>query len=233
MTCRFAHDDAAYVLGALAPGERLDFERHLADCDECTRAVRALAGLPGLLGRVDAQVLEQPPRPVPVPDTMLPALTRAVRRGTRRRTFAAAGLAAAAAASVALLSPSVVSRISPDDARSSQGTTSQDAVVNRQMSPVGDVPVQATIGLERVTWGTRLLLTCTYQPKSVEYAVPAEADYTLYVRTREGRTEQVGSWRSVSGAPMHVAAATAAAPSDIASVEVRTTDGRVVLRLAA
>ena len=53
MSCPFAHDDAAYVLGALSPAERLEFERHLGRCDDCTRAVRELAGLPGLLGRVD------------------------------------------------------------------------------------------------------------------------------------------------------------------------------------
>ena len=28
--CEHAHDDAAYVLGALSPAERLDYERHLA-----------------------------------------------------------------------------------------------------------------------------------------------------------------------------------------------------------
>ena len=66
MSCEFAHSDAAYVLGALAPADRLAFERHLAGCAECTRAVRELAGLPGLLGRVDASILEHPPADEPV-----------------------------------------------------------------------------------------------------------------------------------------------------------------------
>ena len=57
--------------------------------------------------------------------------------------------------------------------------------------------MQATLGLEQVAWGTRLLLTCTYEPQSAEYDLPPTVDYTLFVRTREGRTEQVGSWRSV------------------------------------
>ena len=39
--CPFAHDDAAYVLGALSPAERLEFVRHLATCDECSRSVRS------------------------------------------------------------------------------------------------------------------------------------------------------------------------------------------------
>ena len=49
--CAFTHDDAAYVLGALSPAERLEFERHLAGCDDCSRSVRSLAGMPGLLDR--------------------------------------------------------------------------------------------------------------------------------------------------------------------------------------
>ncbi len=97
------------------------------------------------------------------------------------------------------------------------------------MDPVGDVPVRATITLEQVTWGTRLELTCTY---AVEYQLPPAVDYTLFVRTRGGRTEQVGSWRSVGGRTMRLSATTAASREDIASVEVRAPDGRVVLKLA-
>ena len=54
------------------------------------------------------------------------------------------------------------------------------------MTPVGEVPVEATVGLEQVKWGTRLLLTCTYEPQSVEYDLPPAVDYTLFVRTRDG-----------------------------------------------
>lgn len=242
MSCGFAHDDAAYVLGALAPDERLDFERHLAGCDVCTRAVQELAGLPGLLGRVDPSVLEHPATDPPLPGTLLPALSREVVRGRRRRSLAAAGLAAAAVAVVAVGVPAALDGTdrgggtSPGDAASpsagASGTT-PDGVVSRPMSPVGDVPVEATLGLEQVTWGTRLLLTCTYEPRSVEYDLPHAVDYTLVVRTRGGKAEQVGSWRSVGGTTMRVAAATSARPAEITSVEVRTSGGRVVLQLGA
>ena len=97
---------------------------------------------------------------------------------------------------------------------------------------LGEVPVQATVSLEEVTWGTRLGLTCTYDPATVEYDLPPEADYELFVTTRSGRVEQVGSWRSVSGREMQIMAATAVTTAELASVEVRTLDGRVVLRLA-
>ena len=46
MSCPHEHDAAAYVLGALSVAERLDFERHLDTCDECSRSVRSFAGLP-------------------------------------------------------------------------------------------------------------------------------------------------------------------------------------------
>ena len=38
-----------YVLGALEPNERLEFERHLQTCDECTAEVRSLIGVTSAL----------------------------------------------------------------------------------------------------------------------------------------------------------------------------------------
>ena len=234
MSCQYAHDDAAYVLGALSPGERLEFEKHLATCEDCTRSVQELAGLPGLLGRVDARVLEDPPADEPVPHTLLPALSREVVRRRRRRTIVAAGVAAAVVAVLGVGAPMVVNEIGDDGGTPAAApNTAPSDVVTRPMAPVGDVPVEASLGLEQVKWGTRLLLTCTYEPESVAYDLPPAVDYTLFVRTRGGATEQVGSWRSAGGTTMHLAAATAADRAEIASVEVRTADGRVVLRLRA
>ena len=66
MSCDLADRDASYVLGALSPAERKEFEQHLAVCEGCARNVRELAGLPGLLARVDRAVLEDPDVAVPV-----------------------------------------------------------------------------------------------------------------------------------------------------------------------
>lgn len=242
MTCAFAHDDGVYVLGALSPAQRREFERHLPGCAECSRAVAELAGLPGLLGRVGASIVEQPEAEEPVPATLLPALSREARRHLRRRTWTAAGLAAAAVAVVAVTAVAVwqgggdqtAAPIEPAPTSNSAGPSPIDpspVVESRSMRPVGNVPVQATISLEQVTWGTRLGLVCTYDTTSVDYELPRQVDYTLVVRTRDGREEQVGSWRSVDGLPMQLSAGTAAAPEELASVEVRTADGRVVLRL--
>lgn len=227
--CPHAHDDAAYVLGALSPAERLEFERHLAGCDACTRSVRELAGLPGLLGRIDRSVLESPPEREPVPETVLPALFREVRRARRRRTAAVAVLAAAAVAVIAAVGVAVVG----GDAGShttAPPVTSSSAVTEETMRPLGDVPVRARLTLEQVAWGTKLGLACTYDPASVRYEVPPETEYLLVVHTRDGATEQVGSWRSVDGRTATLWAATSTDREEIASVEVRTPDGRVVLR---
>ena len=58
--------DAAYVLGALSPAERREFEEHLAGCARCQRSVAELAGLPGLLAQVSPEdaaptVRQRPP----------------------------------------------------------------------------------------------------------------------------------------------------------------------------
>jgi hypothetical protein len=237
MTCRFAHDDGAYVLGALSPADRQEFERHLPGCVDCTQSVAELAGLPGLLGRVDASVVEQAEYDDPVPATLLPALSREVQRARRRRTWTSAGLAAAAA--VAVIAAVTVWQVQDDETAapaapqaSSSPADPSPTVEPLAMEPVGDVPVRATVTLEEVTWGTRLGLLCTYDTGSVEYELPPEVDYTLYVRTRDGRAERVGSWRSVDGKPMQLTAGTAATAEELESVEVRTADGRVVLRLA-
>ena len=49
---KFAQWDAAYVLGALSPAERREFEEHLASCPPCQAAVSELAAVPGLLAQV-------------------------------------------------------------------------------------------------------------------------------------------------------------------------------------
>lgn len=53
MRCERLPDSGPYVLGALSPSEREDYERHLAGCAECRQEVADLAELPMLLGRLD------------------------------------------------------------------------------------------------------------------------------------------------------------------------------------
>jgi hypothetical protein len=232
--CEFAHLDGSYVLGALSPAERLEFEQHLAGCQDCSRAVRELAGLPGLLARVDAEVLEQPTVDEPVPGTLLPSLTREVRRSGRRRGVLLGGLAAAAAA-VVFGGLAITGLVSVSDTPSAAPSASQTITTPRQqrMSPVGHVPVRATVALDAVSWGTRLDLTCTYGPESANYHdLPPSVTYALVVHTRDGHAERVGTWRAQRDRAMQFTAGTSTNERDIASVEVLTAGGRPVLRLA-
>ncbi|APX00515.1 zf-HC2 domain-containing protein [Arthrobacter sp. QXT-31] len=66
-TDSYRHWAAVYVLGALDPGERGEYETHLAICAKCSAAVAELAGLPELLDTlapVEAQAIgRSTPRP--------------------------------------------------------------------------------------------------------------------------------------------------------------------------
>jgi hypothetical protein len=231
MSCPFAQDDAAYVLGALSPVERLAFERHLPQCPNCRRAVRELAGMPGLLSRVDPEVLTATPVEDPLPASVLPRLARAARRSRRRRLLAATGAAAAAAAVAASL---VVSQIDLGDPASPVGEPgSSPTLTVIHMDPVGEVPVEADLEMENVTWGTKLELTCTYDTASVDFQLPPRVDYFIVVHREDGHTERVGSWRSLDGRTMQLTVATAAPRAEISSVEVLAPDGRVVLTATA
>jgi hypothetical protein len=236
-TCEYSHLDGSYVLGALSPAERQEFERHLETCTTCAAAVRQLAGLPGLLARVDADVLVAPPAQEAPPDTLLPSLVREVRRSQRRRGYLAAGAAAAAMVAVSVGSLALAGDLTGDETPSagtqptSSTSTAPSPAAGQDMVPVGDVPVQASVAFESVPWGTRLSLTCTYTTSGDPYHDGQRSSYSLYVRTRDGRAEQVATWRALPGRTMMLDAATSAGRDEIVSVEVRTAEGQPVLKL--
>jgi anti-sigma factor RsiW len=237
MSCQFAHIDGAYVLGSLSPAERLEFEAHLPGCAECSRGVRELAGLPGLLAQVDVADLEVPTPAAPLPQTLLPALVREVRGEQRRRSVLTAAVAAAVAAVFvsALAIGGAFDRSTPPTSAATPTASRSVAPVGEAMLPVGAGPVKAAVALTGVAWGTKLELTCTYakagSADDAGYQGPAATAYALVVHTREGRVEQVATWKALPGKTMRLTGATATGRTDITEVEVRTSDGRVVLTL--
>ncbi|WP_206790419.1 zf-HC2 domain-containing protein [Amycolatopsis sp. MtRt-6] len=91
--------DAAYVLGALSPGERREYEQHLVCCGTCAAAVASFAGMPGILSVVPRETTVELLGPVVPRGSLLPGLVRAVRASRRRgRARVAAALAGAALA---------------------------------------------------------------------------------------------------------------------------------------
>ncbi|KGN31663.1 transmembrane anti-sigma factor [Knoellia sinensis KCTC 19936] len=246
MTCDFVRDDGAYVLGSLSPSERLEFEHHLAGCEDCSRRVRELAGLPGLLAQVNLADLEDPELP-PVPPSLLPRVLAQTRRAERRRTALTAAVAASVAAiAVGALAVSGVlsggresGGAAPAAAPSATSSPSPSSTVPTQaMVAVGPTPVRADVRVAGVSWGTRLELTCSYDSGDEtsgaheEYGTASPAgEYALVIRTKSGETEEVATWRGLPGRTMRVSAATATERSDIAEVEMRSSDGAVVLRV--
>jgi hypothetical protein len=219
--------DGSYVLGSLSPAERREFEAHLDGCEHCSRAVRDLAGLPGLLGRIGPEVFDEP-EPEQVPETLLPRLSRAVRRRQQRRTWLTAGLAAAAA--VAVTAGGVLAL---DNPAASPIAGNHPSVVQSSSLPMTHVahahdPMVASVALTPVAWGTRLDLTCSYPRGTVWYEGGA---YALVVHTTDGRSQRVATWNGLPGQSMQVSAATAARKKDIASVEVTKLDGSPIADL--
>lgn len=229
MSCEFTPLDAAYVLGALAPAERADFERHLRTCKECARSVRELAGLPGLLARVPAEVLEPAADREPVPATLLPGLVAAAERQQRRRTMRTALLAAAAVAVIAGGSAVVAASLGDDEAP----TTSPPAAVEttappERMTPVGDGSATGWVSLTPLaSGGTRLDLTCVYRSS---YGGSGHTySYKLVIRTAGGRVE-AEPFDATSGEETRVPMETTIDADDITTVTVRNSYG-VILRL--
>ena len=176
-------------------------------------------------------MLEHPVVEGPVPDTLLPTLSRRVRGARRRRALIAAGVAAAA---VAVLVPVAVSQVGAGDGSRPDAPgpgTSPRRRGRAHATRSATYPVKASVTMESVTWGTRLGLTCTYDRNAMERRLPPAMDYTLCVRTWDGDLEKVGSWQSVSGMEMQISGATAARREEISWVLVRAPDGRVVLKL--
>ncbi|GAA1000758.1 anti-sigma factor family protein [Subtercola frigoramans] len=176
----YADSDAAYVLGALSPSERLRFERHLIGCPACRERVGELVGLPGLLATVSAEdvlagelrgdarsegaavgdaAVEVEAATGETVDVLPQLLGRARRRRSlaRLRIGAAAGLAVAAAVIVTLV---VV--ISP--AVSPQGTT----------PPGASLPTPASGTAEPVPLTVEHVLLVSVQPSPLS----AEASFT-------------------------------------------------------
>ena len=241
MTCRFAHLDGAYVLGSLSPAERLEFEAHLPGCAECSRAVRELAGLPGLLAQVDVADLEVPTPDAPLPPTLLPALVREVRGEQRRRSVLTAAVAAAVAAVFvsALAIGGAFDRSTPTTSATSPRAHGQP---HRRARRRGDGAGRGRAGeggrrAHRCGVGHQARPDLLLRERGDRWTASTTARTAVGLRAwsctpARGPSSRWRPGRPCPGRTMRLTGATATGRTDITTVEVRTTDGRVVLTLA-
>ncbi|WP_051218355.1 zf-HC2 domain-containing protein [Nocardioides insulae] len=238
----YADLDGAYVLGALSPGEREGFERHLSGCAECRRSVSELTPLPGLLSHLepaDAQLLLDDPGggrqdlgpPAGLEERLLDA-AEAERESSgprSRRRLVLAGVIAALVAAVA-----AAALVVPFDV--DEGSTDQAPTMSVELRPRAATSLSAEVALTGMPWGTSVEMTCTYpqgDPASYrgsggDYA--GGRAYRLVVLTADGRREVVSRWRAGPGDTVRTSGSSDLGVEEILRLQVRVgASGRVLL----
>jgi hypothetical protein len=220
----FQFDDAAYVLGSLAPADRAAFEQHLAQCDRCRANVSELAELPAVLERADSSAWV----PEQLPETLLPRLQREVRNHQRRRrvrVLAAGSIAACVIALVAVLGTATW--------RANQNTRAQQ--IPAVSSGVG-AQVLASVRLVSAGGGTRVTVECEHYPTAHGLPTPAaqpsaqsSANYRLVVFNRAGQTQWPASWPA--GNNITITTTSNWAPQNISKVVIQDDAGNPVFEL--
>ncbi|MEX0426834.1 zf-HC2 domain-containing protein [Nocardioides sp. DS6] len=224
----YADWDGAYVVGALSPAERAEFERHLARCPRCQAEVGDLAPLPGLLARVDAEeaeaLLATPevtagPPPPGLERRLLEAAAReqTARPAFWRRTSTRAGLGVAAAAAVAAAVVVPLSLAGPDEPN--------PTAVQVALRPAREIPLTADVALVPTSWGTKVDMTCWYAREPYD----AVHTYALYVVDPDGRPSLVSRWHASPGQTARTSGSTDLAVADIRQVQLRDDAGAVLM----
>lgn len=209
--------DGAYVLGALNPRERREFEEHLLVCDPCRAAVTELAGMPGLLGTVPVEEAlsmasaDDPPAPRAPEAVPLASVAAAARR---RRNRGRALLASAAAGAVLVAGAGGWAAGRADREPAAPVAQAPQTV---ELSPVGEVELRASVTVTPTAWGTRFDWTCDYPATGGDDGIV----YTLVLVDEEGERSTAATWSwSESGSPSGLGASTALPLDRIDSVEI-------------
>ncbi len=237
---KFAEWDAAYVLGALSPAERREFEEHLAGCPSCQAAVSELAGIPGLLAQVspaDAAMLsmavdkdagrgevstaggaeEEVIEPAP-PPSLLPKMIKAARMRRRKMLAAVAGIAAAVL--LAISGVAVAAGLLPLRPESPQRVAFSPVVPNAITAVADVIPGQD---------GTEIKVECQYGEVSEPTPGGGHEYYSIFVVDRSGNATEIRKWPATPNKQMRPSGTTPLRVSEIADIEIRQTETNEVL----
>lgn len=221
--------DAAYVLGALTPADRRRYERHVDTCTRCRTAVAELSGLPGLLAGVPlSQVDGATDDGDDLPADLLPRLSAAVssRRRTRVRYGVLTGLVAAAAVVLAF----IVFWPGEGGGRPTPSQSATAVAVTLPLQAVVPNPLAVDVDLVAEPWGTRLDLKCRFAGDGGAPGPDRDYDYAVFVTNRAGVTMAGPTWTYGPDTEAEPVGTSKWPVDQIASVEVRTDDGTVLLR---
>jgi hypothetical protein len=228
-----------YVLGALPPAQRLAFEAHMAQCDECRSEVNEMAVLPGLLARVDAASFESDAtdatsadddpageRRRPHPVDLLPGVIRRVNRRRRtRRLGALAGVLAVAC--LALFAGLAL----PHQTTKTNVPAVAAPLSWHQMQSIASTPITAKVALTSTGSGTTVALKCNYPTNASNPQYEGAAKwFALFVYPRNGgNPQQIGTWSASPGDQLTIPAVTAWGLKDVSEVQLRSSDGTPLL----
>ena len=213
MRCEHEISVGAYVLDALEPDEQLLMQQHVQECAVCTAAVQELEGLPRLLAGVQTPG-ETPVAPVPSEFAFerfrrsATAVAAPPRRAGRWR------FAVAAAAAALVIGGAVATGVAVTSTVAAPETV--EAVHN-------GVHVVATY--LPATKGTDVTVALD--------GVPMGTQCDLVAVSRDGREEVTGPWTVDYTGTFHWTGWVAMEDEDIASWEVRATDGVTLVTVPA
>lgn len=235
--------DAAYVLGAMSPSDRREYEAHLAHCAQCSQAVSELAGMPGLLALItpDEAFGTLPGKAAPE-DGEPPAprvLTQLVGTVQRRRRYRRAATALAAAAAVVAVAVPVGVLVTQDHRPAAPVTAmpvpDRANTTETVFTPVVPTTITASASVASTSWGTVIFVECSYEdtwPGDGRYGADTEG-YALTVTDRSGVVTTLATWTGEAGRTVRPTATTSLPVDAIASIDVRSDDDHQVLLTTA
>jgi len=216
--------DASYVLGGLSADEHREYERHLAECADCSNAVAAISHIPGYLGRIDVQTaitLDQ----VDSVDSSngswnesefiqrLALRADQVRRKARSRQKI--GMVAAALISLTIgVSVGVVLHSSGSGDKNI--TTSIGKALH--VTNLNPETITASFRVKSEAWGTRIDWNCSYP--SVISSAYGSTNYDLVVTDTSGQQSVVSTWSASGSSAVGLSTTSDLQLSHIKSLEI-------------
>lgn len=219
--------DAAYVLGALTPDERREYEGHLSRCGPCRTAVTEICGIPALLRRLDTATAvgalnggdEKPisARNSRATREVLTAVNRV--RCRRRLGWAAIIMVTAVTVSIPMIA-----------VREYRGASSMPVTVPmRQVTPNA---LTSWVALTVQQWGTRVDVrtTLTDTPHESEHHDDEAGDIVaVMLINNQGDTVRAAEWTVVADQMAAPSADTSWPPEAIRTIQIIGVDGHVLL----